>query len=143
MFGLSKPGANAYAKVSLETGVISASPHELIVMLFDGAITSLYMAGKAMEANNIEDKSKAISKAVNIVNEGLRSCLNKKQGGEIAANLDDLYQYISARIMQGNIRNDKSLLDEASRLLTELRDAWKMIDPKHNPAAALQRATAA
>jgi len=130
MFGNLRSGANAYAKVGLETGVIAASPHELIVMLYDGAITALSIARRAMDNSNIEEKSKSISKAVNIVNEGLRSCLNKKQGGELAANLDDLYQYISNRIMQANIRNDRSLLDEASNLLIGLRDAWKMIDPK-------------
>lgn len=130
MFGNSRQGANAYAKVGLETGVIAASPHELIVMLYDGAITSLHMAGRAMDNNNVEEKSKSISRAVNIVNEGLKSCLNIKQGGELAANLDDLYQYISNRIMLANLRNDKTLLEEASTLLSGLRDAWKMIDPK-------------
>lgn len=143
MFNQSKSGAHAYAKVGVETGVLSASPHELIVMLFDGAITSIGQAKLHMKNGNIEEKSKSITKAVNIINEGLRASLNKKVGGELAINLDDLYFHIGKQIMLANIRNEPALLDESLQLLNELRSAWKEIGTKPGTAVMNQSAVAA
>ena len=136
MFGSSRNGANAYASVSMETGVAMASPHHLIVMLFDGALLSIAVALKEMKAGNIAAKSKAISKAIAIVDEGLRASLNKEAGGEIAQSLNALYEYIRNRLLQGNLKNDPDAITEAQQLLGELRGAWVQIDPdKPAPAA--------
>src|ERR1700712_994192 len=94
MFGSVQKGANACANVGLETGVAAASPHKLIVMLFDGALTSLTIALAEMRAKNIAAKGRAISKAIRIVEEGLRASLDKSTGGAIAASLDSLYAFI-------------------------------------------------
>lgn len=84
MFGSSQArGANAYAKVGIETGVIAASPHKLIVMLYDGAITSITNALNFIEAGNIASKGQSISKAIAIIENGLRASLDKKVGGEL------------------------------------------------------------
>jgi len=123
-------GVGAYAKVGLETGVAAASPHKLIVMLYDGAMVSILSGISNMKAGNIPAKGAAISKAINIIDNGLRAALDKKVGGEIAQNLDALYEYISARLLKANLSNDPAILEEAHALLSELREAWNAIDPQ-------------
>ncbi len=143
MFGSSPKGANAYAKVGLETGVVAASPHKLIVMLFDGAIESLRNAAVHMQARQIEKKGNAISKAIMIVENGLRASLDKNAGGQIARSLDDLYEYIGRRLMEANLTNKTEMLDEVIALLTDLKSAWEAIgDNKAAPAAPAPRAMA-
>lgn len=145
MFGSSRSGANAYAKVGLETGVVAASPHKLIVMLFEGAIVAINNAKTHMQAGQFEDKGKAITKAVLIVDEGMRASLDKKAGGDIAANLDALYGYIIQCLMRANLRNDQALLDESLGLLTDLKMAWDEIGntaPQAQAPAPAPRAAA-
>jgi len=130
MFGSVQKGANAYASVGLETGVAAASPHKLIVMLFDGALTSLAIALTEMRAKNIAAKGRAISKTIRIIEEGLRASLDKSAGGDIAGSLDSLYEFISRRLVQANLENKPEYIEEAQRLLGELRGAWLAIDPE-------------
>ena len=127
MFGSPQRGVNAYAKVGIETGVTSASPHKLIVMLFDGALVSLAGAMNHMKAGNIAEKGAAISKTIMIIDSGLRAALDKKAGGEIAEGLDALYEYMGSRLLQANLKNDLTILEEVQRLLGELRSAWNAI----------------
>jgi flagellar protein FliS len=136
-------GVGAYAKVGLETGVAAASPHKLIVMLYDGAMVSILSGITNMKAGNIPAKGAAISKAINIIDNGLRAALDKKVGGEIAQNLDALYEYISARLLKANLTNDPAILEEAHALLAELRDAWNAIDPQAGAGAAAPSSAAA
>lgn len=143
MFGTMKRGVNAYAHVGLETGVASASPHKLIVMLYDGALVALLNAKANIAANNIAAKGTAISKAITIIDNGLRASLDKSAGGEIAANLDALYDYMSRRLLHANLKNDVSILDEVHRLLSDLREAWVAIGDKvGQPAAPVPAAVA-
>lgn len=135
MFGSPRNGANAYAKVDLETGVIAASPHKLVVMLFEGAITASNNAMAHMKAGQFEEKGRAITKAVLIIDEGMRASLDSKNGGEIAANLDALYGYIIQCLLRANLRNDQAQLEEALRLLIELKLAWDAIGATAQPAA--------
>ena len=134
MFGSRQTGVSAYAKVGMETGVVAASPHKLIVMLFDGALVALNAALTGMRSGNIGEKGKSISKAIMIIDSGLRAALDKKAGGEIAEGLDALYEYMSARLLTANINNDVAIIEEVQRLLTELRDAWNAI--ADTPAAS-------
>lgn len=127
MFGSRQSGASAYAKIGIETGVAAASPHKLIVMLFDGALQAIANGLTGMRAGNITLKGKSISHAILIVDSGLRAALDKKAGGEIAEGLDSLYRYIGERLLTANLKNDPAILEEAQRLLTELRDAWNAI----------------
>ncbi len=128
MFGSPQRGVNAYAKVGLETGIAAASPHKLIVMLYDGAILALITATNHMKAGNIEGKGKAISHAIQIIDNGLRASLDRDMGGDIARNLDALYEYMSARLLSANLQNQVEMLDEVRGLLTDLRDTWKQIE---------------
>jgi flagellar protein FliS len=137
MFGTMKRGVNAYANVGLETGIASASPHKLIVMLYDGALVALLSAKTNIAANNIAAKGTSISKAITIIDNGLRASLDKDAGGEIAANLDALYDYMSRRLLHANLKNDVPAIEEVHRLLTDLREAWVAIGDKvAQPAGA-------
>ena len=131
-------GAGAYGKVAAETGAMSASPHKLISMLFDGAKTAIVMARHHMAEGQIQAKGNAISKAINIVDSGLKASLDAKAGGPagaaLVADLSALYDYICQRLMYANLRNDPALLDEAERLLANLSSAWQEIDPQKTSA---------
>lgn len=129
MFGSSQSGANAYAKVGVETGVVAATPHKLIVMLFDGALAALASALQHMQAGNVAAKGQAISKAILIIDSGLRASLDHKAGGEISLNLDALYEYMNKRLLTANLNNQPEILEEVQRLLRELKSAWEAIDP--------------
>jgi flagellar protein FliS len=128
MFGSPTSGANAYAKVGMETGVVAASPHHLIVMLFEGAIIAVKTAAQEMKAGNIAAKGQAITKAISIIDRGLRASLDKKVGGEIATNLDSLYGYMSNLLLMANLKNEPAKLEEVLKLLIDLKDAWNAID---------------
>lgn len=130
MFGTMKRGVNAYANVSLETGIASASPHKLIVMLYDGVLAALLKAKSNMIARNIPAKGAAISQAITIIDNGLRVSLDLKAGGEIAENLDALYDYMSRRLFQANLKNDVAIVEEVHGLLSSLREAWVAIGDK-------------
>ncbi|GIZ52694.1 flagellar export chaperone FliS [Noviherbaspirillum aridicola] len=130
MFGSNRMGASAYANVGVETGVAAASPHKLVVMLFDGAMVAIASAIQHMQAGNIPAKGQAISKAITIIDSGLRASLDKKVGGEIALNLDALYEYMSDRLVIANIKNQPQILEEVHQLLKGLKDAWESINPE-------------
>jgi flagellar secretion chaperone FliS len=127
------PGANSYAQIGLQSAAMSASPHQLITMLFDGAKTAITMARHHMANQEIAAKGNAISKAINIVDNGLKASLDAEAAGpagaELVANLSALYDYIAQRLMYANLRNDPALLDEANRLLDNISSAWREIDP--------------
>jgi flagellar protein FliS len=127
-------GTQAYAQVSLESGVMSASPHQLIVMLFDGALSALARARILMNQGDIAGKGLAISKAINIIDNGLKTGLDHTQGGEIADNLAALYDYMKRRLMQANLHNDESTIEEVIKLLDNVSDAWRQIGPNYQPS---------
>lgn len=129
-------GAGAYARVGVESGVMSASPHQLIVMLFDGALASIRAARIHMQAGNIPEKGKAISKALDIVNNGLAAGLDAERGGEIAERLASLYDYIARLLLAANLHNDEKSLNEAQTLLEDVASAWREIGSQTQSAVA-------
>ncbi|GAB3265712.1 flagellar export chaperone FliS [Chitinimonas naiadis] len=130
-----KNALNAYGQSSVEIDVEHASPHKLICMLYEGAIKALFMAKLHMQNKEIGPKGVAISKAIAIIEEGLRNSLDAGQSGEIAANLDTLYDYMSRRLLEANITNDLAALEEVHLLLAQLKDAWESIDKPATPVA--------
>lgn len=120
-------GAGAYARVGVESAVMSASPHQLIVMLFDGAQGAIRAARIHMQAGNVAEKGKAISKAIDIVNNGLAAALDTEKGGEIAERLGSLYDYVARLLLAANLHNDVERLDQAERLLEDVASAWREI----------------
>jgi flagellar secretion chaperone FliS len=119
-------GISQYRNVELESSVASASPHKLIEMLLDGALEKIQKARGCMERQEIAAKCAAIDWSLSIL-EGLYSSLNLADGGEIAQNLSDLYEYMMRRLMAANARNDVAILDEVTRLLGEVREGWVAI----------------
>ena len=148
MFGSMQRGVNAYAKVGLETNISSASPHALIVMLYDGALVAVLKALAHMKAGNIAEKGKAVSHAIAIIDNGLRASLDRDAGGQIAASLDSLYDYMSRQLLTANLQNKPEILEEVHRLLADLRGAWNQIGnapaatPQHDGARAPLMASA-
>jgi len=129
-------GAAAYNKVGVETGVAAANPHKLIVMLFDGALISIGAAIQQMQAGDIQAKGQSISKAISIIDNGLRASLDKKIGGELALNLDALYEYMTNRLLIANAKNQVDVLEEIRQLLKGLKDAWDTLPPAASTVAA-------
>ena len=119
-------GIFEYRKVGVQSGVESASPHKLIQMLIDGAIEKVQLARGYMERHEIAKKCETVSWAMAII-DGLRSSLDLSAGGDIAANLDALYDYMLRRLLDGNLDNDPAALDEVGKLLNELREGWNGI----------------
>lgn len=144
MYTNSRNAAHAYANVGLETGVVAASPHQLIVMLYEGAELAVRMAIKHMNEGDIAKKSAAISKASSIILEGLHAALDPQQGGGIALQLGALYDYMNQRLMLAHVKNQTAPLEEVLGLLRELRGAWQQIgtaartapQPTHHSIAA-------
>ncbi|XKH60316.1 flagellar export chaperone FliS [Halomonas sediminis] len=120
-------GAKAYARVGVESGVMSANPHQLIVLLFDGAQASIRAARIHLQAGNTAEKGQAISKALDIINNGLAAALDQQKGGEIAERLGSLYDYIARLLLSANLRNDEESLNQAERLLEDIASAWREI----------------
>lgn len=127
MYSKSGYGVNAYANVGLETGVLAASPHKLILMLFQGAHVALSSALVHMKNGDITAKGEAISKAVAIINSGLQASLDVEAGGELAQQLNALYEYMGRRLLQANLHNNREYIEEVSRLLGQLSEAWEAI----------------
>lgn len=119
-------GIKAYNDVGVTTAVSTANPVQLIVLLYDGAMTAVATAKGEIERQNIQEKSRLIIKALAII-EGLRTAIDHKNGGEIAANLNDLYLYMSMQLTNANLKNDQEILDEVLRLLGELRASWEVL----------------
>lgn len=117
----------AYQQDALETSVYGASPVGLIVMLYEGAITALRKAQGEIKQNNFIEKGRLIGKGLDIIN-GLDTALNLEKGGEVTANLRDLYQYMMHRLSMANLKNDLDILDEVVGLLETLMSAWKQLD---------------
>jgi flagellar protein FliS len=137
-------GVRAYAQVKVETAVTTANPVQLVVLLYEGAISAIASAKGEMERRNIAEKARLINKAIDII-EGLRNALEFNQGGEIAVSLNDLYLYMIQRLSTANLKNDPALLEEVSGLLTEILGAWETLaksrDGADEAAAAVPPAT--
>ena len=136
MFGTTRSGANAYMDINLETGVFAASPHRLIVMLFDGAKMALSNAQSHLENKKIAAKGRAISHAIRIISDGLRASLNKEVGGPLARNLDALYEYMCKQLVLANLHNDAKILQEVIDLVDIIRQAWMEIENTPSPSVA-------
>lgn len=123
-------GAQAYAQVDLQSRVQSASPHQLIAMLFDGAHNALVRARILMENGDRAARGEAITKAINIIDNGLRASLDHEKGGDISLDLEQLYDYMIRSLMRANLHHDIDTLRHVDELLMSISDAWKQIAPK-------------
>jgi len=117
-----------YQSIGVQTSIMDADPHRLIQLLFDGAMQNMSAARGFIERKDIENKNARLNKAIEIVG-GLRGFLDKEKGGEVAANLERLYEYIEYRLFQANIKNSVEFVDECVALLKQVKTAWDEIRP--------------
>lgn len=129
MFNSLSP-AKAYQRVGIESDFASASPHKLITLLYQGAISAVATAKNSLEDGQIAAKGTATSKAIDIILNGLLASLNLEQGGDLGRNLADLYEYMANRLLRANLENDAAGFDEVIGLLTTLHGAWLEIADK-------------
>ena len=126
MFAAYRNAASTYNQVKVESGIAGARPIDLVVMVYEGAIATLGKAAAQMRAGDIAAKNVSITRAIRIIDEGLRAPLDMR-AGEVAANLAGLYDYMTRRLLQGSARNDPEMIDEVRNLLQDLKSAWDEI----------------
>ena len=127
MYAAMNNAISAYQRIGVETDVESADPHKLILMLFEGAQEALAKARVHMHHNETAEKGQMISKAIMIIDHGLKASLDMNVGGDLAIKLQALYDYMTHRLLMANIQNNLEIVNEVNNLLSELYDAWKSI----------------
>lgn len=115
-----------YQSVNTQARVVDASPHRLIQMLMEGGLTRIAQARGAMERGQTALKGELIGKSIAII-AGLRDSLDHQQGGELASNLDGLYEYMMTRLTEANISNEPAVLEEVAGLLRDIKTGWDAI----------------
>ena len=125
MYSASRYGISAYASVGLETGVLAASPHKLILMLFEGVRIALASALVHMKNGEITAKGEAISKAIIIITSGLQASLQVKAGGELGERLNALYDYMSCRLLEANFWTELWQASRSRRERMDQRTRWQ------------------
>jgi len=113
-------GAQAYANTQIQT----ASSVQVIVLLYDGAISSLKLAQEGMSQLNYQDKARFLDRALRVIGE-LSASLNMEEGGSIAKDLRRMYEYIQFEMTQANIKNEPRRLEGPIRCLSVIREAWQ------------------
>ena len=126
MSSLSAKFNKAYGADATEMKVLAASPIEIVILLYEGAMTALQQAELAIEIGDIPRKINRLNRAMDII-DGLGAALNHEKGGEISGNLNSLYEYMKLRLSMANLKNDKELVKETRLLLGDLLSAWQEI----------------
>ncbi|AGA89132.1 flagellar biosynthetic protein FliS [Thioflavicoccus mobilis 8321] len=117
---------STYRSVSNQSAVVDTNPHQLVLMLIDGAIEKTGAALGRLRSGEIAEKGRLIGGSIAII-DGLRVSLDHEAGGELAANLERIYDYMSRRLLEANMRNEPAGLEEVISLLKEIREAWSAI----------------
>ncbi|HUL93820.1 MAG TPA: flagellar export chaperone FliS [Burkholderiales bacterium] len=117
----------AYRSASLDASIAGASPHQLIAMLFQGARTALARARAAMLQKNVAARGEAISKALAIIDDGLKASLDSEKGGDLAEKLHALYDYMIRQLTIAGLENNVAKVEEVDGLLAGIEDAWRQI----------------
>jgi flagellar protein FliS len=128
---VNKKAMEGYGRGAIESEVNFASPYRIIQMLMEGALTRLATAKGCIARNEIAEKGQQIAWCIRII-EGLKSSLDTEKGGDIAANLDSLYDYMNRRLLEANMNNDVAILDEVTGLLEEIKAGWDGIPAEYH-----------
>lgn len=135
MFSSYRPAASAYRRLDLETSVTQADPHALVDLLYDGALSAIAQARGAQRGGDLATRGQATTRALRILEEGLKASLDRR-GGEIASNLEALYDYMIRQLLGANAAGDDARYAEVAAMLEQLRDAWNGI-PRQARAATV------
>ena len=127
-------GAQMYQQVGVSSAAY-ADPHRLVQMLMEGGLVRIARARGAIERGDVAEKGALIGKAIAII-DGLAASLNHDAGGDIAANLAALYDYMQRRLLHANLHSDVAALDEVAGLLREIKQAWDAIPPEARGSAS-------
>lgn len=119
--------ANRQVNEYQKNAVLSASPVQLIVMLYDGALRFMEAGRQAMIGKKLEDQNAQLQKAQKIIIE-LMGCLDMNKGGEIAQNLFGLYNFVLDELVASNLNDDPTRIENAAKVLRELREGWVGVD---------------
>ena len=136
MFAQHRSAAASYRSLDVETMVDGADPHRLVEMLYDGAVVQVAKARHALARKDITTKCEATTRAIRIIDEGLKASLDAR-AGDVARNLDALYDYMTRTLLSANLKNSDAQFGEVEKLLGDLRGAWREIGPKVRREAAL------
>ncbi|EMT6577292.1 MULTISPECIES: flagellar export chaperone FliS [Providencia] len=117
----------AYQQVDLESEITNATPYQLIQILFKGALSALKRGEIFMQQGKVAEKGKEISKAIDIIDTGLKQSLNYEAGGELADNLASLYEYMTMQLLRANLENNVAYVQEVYQLLSDIASAWQQI----------------
>ena len=115
-----------YGQIKNDTQTTYASPHQLMLMLFDGAIEAMSLTIGAIQNDNLEVRSKQNTRSITIIN-GMRECLDMETGGELADNLYSLYQYMTQELFRASFKNDADTIQNIQTMLKDIRESWKKI----------------
>jgi len=137
MFATSRSYADEYRRTSVSSSVLDADPHKLIALLFAGASERIRRAEASLANGNMALKGKSIGEACSIISH-LNGSLDHEAGGEMAANLSSLYDYLVRLLTEANLRNDAGKLGEALQLLGEIDSAWNAIPQDKRNVGAVQ-----
>ncbi len=122
---------SAYRSNHVHGTVNTATPHRLVQMLMDGVQQKLIAAKGFMANGQVAQKGEHISWAISII-DNLRACLNHEAGGEVASNLNRLYDYMEVRLLEANIKNDTAIIDEVGQLMAEVKAGWDAIPAEYH-----------
>ena len=115
-----------YGQIKNDAQTTYASPHQLMLMLFDGAIEAMSFTIGAIQNENFELRSKQNTRSITIIN-GMRECLDMETGGELADNLYSLYQYMTKELFKASFKNDVDTIQNIQTMLKDIRGSWEKI----------------
>lgn len=128
MFAAYQPrAASAYQRINVETSMHTIDQHQLVSLLYEGVLSSIAAARGALARGDVLTKCNSVSKAVRIIEEGLMTALDRDAGGELAQNLEALYDYSLRRLLLANAHNDDAMLAEVAHLFEPIAQGWNQI----------------
>ena len=123
---MSLSGLDHYRKMGAYSTLADATPHQVVQVMLDAALSRIAEAQGHLERNEVAAKGEKIGKALSII-EALTLGLDTSKGGEIAVNLERLYDYMSRTLLKAHAENRRDLMVEVTSLLREIRDGWNGI----------------
>lgn len=138
MFGQAALATNAYRRLAVESAALGADSHQLIAMLFEGARAAIAQARGALSRGDIGAKAAASSRAIRLVDEGLKVAVDRSVG-ELGESLYQLWSYCARRLLHAHLKHDDAAYAEVSALIGEIESAWAAIGPNGAPTT-LRRA---
>jgi flagellar secretion chaperone FliS len=120
-----------YQHIKTRYDVESATPHRLIQLMMERVLAKISMARGHMQQQDVANKGRLIGDAIEIIG-GLQESLNYKANEKLSGNFDALYDYMTRRLLEANLKNNEDILFEVAGLMGELKEAWDAISGEAN-----------